>query len=160
MLRNQKKAFAWDYLKMRYLYSDMVTSVMIRTVKYETWQTLNFFVSQILLLKIVKMFCEQKRFKFLKDCNDLYYNFWFLIKKRITDKYWKINTATELNKVIKWNVNLPLSVNVFSEEFAEMHCAFFINMFFEYNQILLNPCNHNLTAIQTLIRLLRRTQLL
>ena len=36
ILRNQKKALAWDYSEMGYLYSDVITSVMIRTVKHET----------------------------------------------------------------------------------------------------------------------------
>ena len=71
-----------------------------------------------------------------------------------------MNTITKLNKVIKKDVNLLLFVNVFSEKFAEMHYAFFIDMFSEYNQILLNPCSYNFTAIQTSIRLLKRIQLL
>ena len=128
-------------------YSNVMTSVVIRTVKYEAWQTSNFLVPQTLLLKVVEIFCEQKRFKLLKNCDNFYCNFWFLIKKKTADNYWKMNAVTELNKVIKRNVNLLLFVNVFSEKFAEMHCTFFIDMFFEYNQISLNFCSHNLTAI-------------
>ena len=71
-----------------------------------------------------------------------------------------MDAVTELNKIIKQNVNLLFSVNVFFEKFTEMHCIFFVDMFSEYNQILLNFCSHNFTAIQTLIRLLRKTQLL
>ena len=138
------------------LHSNVVVPIIIKTVKHEAWQAPNFSISQALLPKIIKMFCEQKRFEFLKDCDNLYYNSWFLMKKRITDKYWKVNAVTELNKVIKWNANLPSSVNAFSEEFAEMHYAFLIDMFSEYNQISLNPCSHNFTAIQTLIRFLKR----
>ena len=81
------------------------------------------------------------------------------MKKKTTGNYQKMNAVTELNKVIKRDANLSLFVNAFSEEFAGMHCAFFVDIFSEYNQILLNLCSHNLTAIQTSIGLLRRTQL-
>ena len=140
------------------LYSNVVALVTIRTVKYEIWQTFNFLIPWILLPKVVRMLYEQKRFKFLKNCNDLYCNSWFLIKKKITDDYWKMNTVTELNKIIKKDTNLSFFINVFSKKFTEMHYTFFIDMFSEYNQILLNPCSCNLTAIQTSIRLLRRIQ--
>ena len=159
MLRNWEKALAWDYSEMGCLYSNVVASVVIRTVKHEAWQAPNFPVSQTLLLKIVKMLCEQKRFELLKDCDDPYCNSWFLMKKKTTGNYWKVNAATKLNKVIKKDANLLPSVNAFSEKFAEMYCISLVDMFSEYNQILLDFCSHNLTAIQTSIRLLRRTQL-
>ena len=68
-----------------------------------------------------------------------------------------MNAITELNKIIKKDVNLPPSVNAFFEEFAKMHCTFLVDMFSEYNQISLNPCSYDFTAIQTPIKLLRRT---
>ena len=147
MLRNQEKALAWNYSEMGYLYSNVVTSVTIRTVKHETWQAFNFPVPQALLLKIIGMLHEQKRFGLLENCDGPYHNSWFLVKKKITGNYQKVNAATELNKVIKRNANLSPSVDAFSEEFAEMHCTFLINMFSEYNQIPLNSCSCDLTAI-------------
>ena len=81
------------------------------------------------------------------------------MKKKTASDYWKVNAVTELNKIIKRDTNLLPSVNVFSEEFTEMHYAFLVDMFSEYNQILLNPCSYDFTAIQTSIRLLRRTWL-
>ena len=159
ILRNQKKALAWDYSKMGCLYSDVVASVMIRTVKYEAWQAPNFSVSQALLLKIVEMLCKQKRFELLKNCDSFYCNSWFLMKKKTAGNYWKVNAVTKLNKVIKRDANLPPFVNAFSEKFVEMHCTSLVDMFSKYNQILLNSCSHNFTAIQTPIELLKRTQL-
>ena len=70
-----------------------------------------------------------------------------------------MNAVTKLNKIIKKNVNLLSSVNMFFKKFVEMHYAFLMNMFSEYNQISLNSCSCDFTAIQTSIRLLRRTQL-
>ena len=81
------------------------------------------------------------------------------MKKKTADNYWKINAITELNKITKKDINLLPSVNAFSEEFAEMHYASFVDMFSGYNQIPLDFYSHNLTAIQISIRLLRRTQL-
>ena len=49
-----------------------------------------------------------------------------------------MNAVTKLNKIIKRDVNLPFFVNVFSEEFAEIHCIFLVDMFSEYDQILLD----------------------
>ena len=157
MLRNQKKAFAWDYSEMSCLYNDVMVSVMIRTVKHEAWQAPNFFISQALLLKVVGMLCEQKRFGLLKNCDGFYCNSWFLVKKKTADDYQKMNAVIELNKVIKKNINLLPSVNVFSKEFAEIHCTSFVDMFSEYNQIPLDFCSCDFTAIQTLIGLLKRT---
>ena len=68
-----------------------------------------------------------------------------------------MNAVIKLNKIIKKKANLLLSVKVFSEKFAEIYYVFLIDMFSEYNQISLNLCNHNFTAIQTSIELLRRT---
>ena len=160
ILRNQEKTLAWDYSEISCFHDDVVTSVMIRTVKYEAWQASNFPVLWALLPKIIEMLHEQKRFELLKNCDNPYCNSWFLMKKKITGNYWKVDAATELNKIIKRDTNLPLSVNVFSEKFTEMHYTFLINMFSEYDQILLDPCSCNLTAIQTPIRLLKRTWLL
>lgn len=70
-----------------------------------------------------------------------------------------MNAVTKLNKVIKQDVNLPFLINVFSEKFADMHCTFLVDMFSEYDQISQNFCSCNFTTIQTLIELLRRTQL-
>ena len=101
MLRNQKKTFVWNYSEMGCLCSDVMASVMIRTVKHKTWQASNFPVLQTLLPKVVGILCEQKKFRLLEDCDGPYCNSWFLMKKKTAGKYWKMNTATELNKVIK-----------------------------------------------------------
>ena len=132
---------------------------MIRTVKHEAWQASNFPVPWALLPKVVGMLHEQKRFGLLEDCDGPYRNSWFLVKKKTAGDYRKVDAATELNKVTKRDANLPPSVDAFSEEFAEMHCTSLVDMFSEYNQIPLDPCSHDLTAIQTPIGLLRRTQL-
>ena len=56
------------------LCSDVVAPVMIRTVKHEVWQASNFPVLWVLLLKVVEMLCEQKRFELLKNCDGPYCN--------------------------------------------------------------------------------------
>jgi hypothetical protein len=58
----------------------------------------------------------------LKYCNGSYRNSWFLVKKRIGANfiYRLINIAMNINRVIIKDVNLPPSLNAFTEEFINM----------------------------------------
>ena len=82
------------------------------------------------------------------------------MKKKTAGDYQKMNAVTELNKIIKRDANLLPFINAFSEKFAEIHYPFFVDMFSEYDQISLNLCSCDFTAIQISIRLLKRTQFL
>ena len=96
----------------------------------------------------------------LKLCHSLYWNLWFLIKKKMTEKYWLINVMMKMNKVIICNVNMSCSVNKFFKNFAECVIASLIDFFSEYDQIELNEVCWDMTVFMTLIELLRMKILL
>ena len=91
----------------------------------------------------------------LKLCHSLYWNPWFLIKRRTTEKCWLINVTMKMNKVIIHNANMSLSVNKFSENFAECVIVSLIDFFLRYDQIELNEACQDTTVFMTCIELLR-----
>ena len=78
------------------------------------------------------MFQEQIRIEALKDCNRLYQNFFFLVIKE-NGKYWLINTAVFLNKILIKNTNLLPSANEFLEDFSGIAIVSIVNLFSDYD---------------------------
>jgi len=60
----------------------------------------------------------------------------------------------KMNKVIFKNVNLSFLINEFSKEFINYITALLIDFFFKYNQLRLTLKNKDITAFQTLLKLL------
>ena len=54
-----------------------------------------------------------------------------------------------LNKVLIKNTNLLLSANKFLEDFSGMAIVLVVNLFLDYDQVLLDPASRDLTAFQT-----------
>ena len=65
----------------------------------------------------------------------MYRNFWFLIDKKVKNKYWIINAIMSMNEMIIRNVNLLFNVEKFLKEFADMLITSLIDFFSDYNQI-------------------------
>ena len=105
----------------------------IQTILHKVWQTFDFSVSKILKFIIVNMLQKQISAELLKSCFELYYNSWFLIDKKIKNKYWMINVAMNMNEVIIRDVNLSFNVEKFLKKFMKMYVVFLIDFFFEYN---------------------------
>ena len=59
-------------------------------------------------------------------------------------KYWLINTAVFLNKILIKNANLPLSANEFLEDFSGIAIMSVIDLFSGYDQVLLDPVSRDL----------------
>ena len=64
-----------------------------------------------------------------------------------------------MNVVTRRDVNLPLLVDKFVEEFARCYIISLVDLYSRYNQMLLNPKSRDLTVFFTLLRLLRNTTL-
>src|SRR5207248_10464180 len=64
-----------------------------------------------------------------------------------------------MNVVIRRDVNLPLLVDKFVEEFVGYYITSLVNLYSRYNQMTLNPKSRDITAFFTLLRLLRYTTL-
>ncbi len=75
--------------------------------------------------------------------------------KKKKGKYYLINTAMEINRVIIRDADLPPSVDEFFEEFVRYIIAFLIDFFSGYNQIKFNEKGKDLTTFHTPIGLLR-----
>ena len=82
-------------------------------VSHKVWQTFNFSILKVLKLIIIKMFQEKIDVDFLKFNFDSYKNFWFLIDKKIKNKYQMINTIMNMNEMIIRDVNLSLNIEKF-----------------------------------------------
>ena len=100
---------------------------------HKVWQALDFSVSKILKFIVVNMLQKRINAELLKSCFEPYRNPWFLIDKKIKNKYRMINAAMNMNGVIIRDVNLPFNVEEFLKEFAKICVVFLIDFFFEYN---------------------------
>ena len=71
-----------------------------------------------------------------------------------------INSITYLNIITKRDINLLLLINEFIKEFIDYYIISLIDLYFNYNQILLYFKNKDLIVFFTLFKLLRNTTLL
>ena len=69
------------------------------------------------------------------------------------EKYWLINAAVFLNKVLIKDANLPPSADKFSEDFSGMTIVSVVDLFSGYDQVLLDLVSRDLIAFQTQIGL-------
>jgi len=60
-----------------------------------------------------------------------------------------------MNIVTRRDVNLPLLVDKFVEEFVGYYIISLVNLYSRYNQITLNPKSRDIMTFFTLLRLLR-----
>jgi hypothetical protein len=96
----------------------------------------------------------------LEYSKGLYRNLWFLVKKKKLGEYRLINLAIYLNIVIRRDANLLLSIDEFIDEFTGCYIASLVDLYSNYNQILLYPKSRDLMAFFILFRLLQNTMLL
>ena len=82
------------------------------------------------MIEILKNRVEKGVFK---SSYNPYRNPWFLVKKKKKGKYRLINTTMEINRVTVRDINLPPSINEFSEEFVKYIIASLIDFFSGYN---------------------------
>ncbi len=109
---------------------------------------------------MIEMLKDRVKKDIFKLNYDPYRNPWFLVKKKEKGKYYLINTAMKINRVIIRDANLPPFINKFSEEFAGCVIAFLIDFFSNYDQIEFNEKSRDLTAFHIPIKLLRMTTFL
>jgi len=65
-----------------------------------------------------------------------------------------------MNKVTIRDVNIPLNIDEFSEEFVGYIVVSLLDFFSRYNQALLNMKSKDITAFQTLLSFVQTTRLL
>src|SRR5436305_586796 len=91
----------------------------------------------------------------LEYYNRLYWNLWFLAKKKEKGTYRIINATIEYNKHSIHDTNLLLFVDKFSKEFVSCKVALLIDFFSKYNQVELDIRCRNIIAFITPLGLLR-----
>ena len=124
---------AWNFNEIDKVKSKIIKNQKIRTMSHKIWQTFDFSVLKVLKFIVVNMLQKRISAELLKSCFELYRNSWFLINKKIKNKYRMINIAMNINKVIIRDVNLLFNVEEFSKEFAKICVASLIDFFFEYD---------------------------
>jgi hypothetical protein len=82
---------------------------------------------------IVKIFKERLNKGVLEYSEGLYGNLWFLVKKKKPGDYRLINLATYLNIVTRRDINLPLFIDEFIEEFISYYIASLVDLYSGYN---------------------------
>ena len=70
---------------------------------------------------------------FFKFNFNLYKNLWFLINKKVKNKYQMINAIMNMNEIIIRDVNLSFNVEKFSKKFINMLITFLIDFFLNYD---------------------------
>ena len=87
LLYRRKIALIWNFNKINTVKSKIMKNQKIRIVFHKVWQISDFFVFKTLKSIVIKML--QKRFnaELLKSCFKFYQNSWFLINKKIKNKY-------------------------------------------------------------------------
>ena len=92
------------------------------------------------------MFQEKINADLLEFNFDSYKNLWFLIDKKIKNKYQIINVIINMNEMIIHDVNLSFNVEKFSKKFANILIMLLIDFFSDYDQITLVEKCRNLTT--------------
>ena len=128
-------------------------------MSHKVWQIFDFPVSKTLKFIVVNMLQKRINVEFLKSCFEFYRNSWFLIDKKIKNKYRMINVAMNMNEIIIGDINLLFNVEKFSKEFMRMCIVFLIDFSFEYNQMILIEKSRDLTAFMIFLNLFRITRL-
>ena len=101
----------------------------------------------------INMLQERLQNRVTKYSYRAYHNAWFLVKKT-TLGYCLINAVIKLNIVTLRDCNLPLIANKFAEDFAGIVVTSMINLFSQYNQILLDEKSRDYTSFYTPLGLL------
>ena len=155
MLYRRKIALIWNFNKIDKIWVEIMKDQKIRIVSHKAWQAFNFPISKVLKFIIIKMFQERIDIDLFKFNFDLYKNLWFLIDKKIKNKYRMINAIMNMNEMIIRDVNLPFNVEKFSKEFVNMLITSLIDFFSDYDQITFVEKCRNLTIFMISFKLLK-----
>ena len=129
----RKVAFIWNFSEIDKVRSEIMKNQKIQTMSHKVWQIFDFSVLKILKFIVVNILQKRINAEFLKLYFEFYRKSWFLINKKIRNKYQIINVVMNMNEIIIRNVNLSFNVEEFSKMFARMCVVFLIDFFFEYD---------------------------
>ncbi len=154
ILINYEVVIVFDQTKSSQIHEDISPLIVIKMIEHKVQQELSFLVLRALLLIVLEILRDQLQREVLEYYNRLYQNLQFLVTKKAPRIYRLINTIMKLNLVSLQDVNLPLLVDKFLEEFTRYTIALLIDFFSRYNQLVLAPKYRDIIAFITSLRLL------
>ena len=123
--------------ELTWIHSEIMFLQKIQIILHKVWQIFSFFILKDLLKTVIKMLQLYIDTNVLKYCNDLYWNSWFLVKKKF-EKYWIINAIINMNWYTIQDVNLLSNVKEFAEKNVKMTVILLVDFYFKYNQVELH----------------------
>ena len=145
-------------LELIWIHSEVVSLQKIWMILHEAWHISSFSILKNLLKIVIKILQSYINTNMLKYCNDLYWNSWFLVKKK-SDKYQIINAVINMNQYTIWDMNLSSNVKEFAEKNVKITVVLLVNFYSEYNQVELHQKSCNMITFQTSFELLWQTEL-
>ena len=159
ILQTSEMAIAWTFEEMGRVREEISPPVVIHTEKHEPWQAPSFPVPKALQKIVCEMIDERIKAGILEPCLGPYRNPWFLAKKQ-NGRYRLINSAIHMNRVTIKDATLPPVADEFSEEFAGLQIASYVDFMSGYDQVTVDEKYRDMSAIMTPRGLLRQTTLL
>lgn len=133
----------------------MTSFLKICTVFHIVWQFAELSIFWFLQNTVTEIIKKQLRNKFFKLCYELYRNFWFLVKKKNSDKYKLINVILKINRIIIRDVSFSFFVDSFFEQFVNCMMTFFVDLFFDYDQFFFAEKSRDFIVFQIFINLIQ-----
>ena len=159
MLFNREITIAWNFLKIKRVKSEVVSSQKIKMISHKIWQSSTLLISKTLNEMIIKILQDWINREILEFCHKSYCNSYFLIKKKKFKKYQFINATMKINWVIIRDVNLFSSMNDFFENFMRCIIASLVDIFFDYDHVELTEKFQDLIKLMISIKLFQQTTL-
>ena len=119
LIINCEGAIAFDQKEVSKIHKDVSLPILIKIIKHKAQQEKNFLCLKALIPVIIKMLLKRLKQRVLEKCNGLYKNPQFLVTKKLAGTYKLINAAIKMNLITLQDINMPLSIDEFSEEFAK-----------------------------------------
>ena len=159
MLLNYEPSLTWDFSKIGYCYNNVIPLVEVKTILYEAQQACSFPVPKSLNREVIEILQECLNASTLERRYRPYRNAQFLVKKK-SGGYRLINSIISINAITIYDAILLLNTDEFVEDLIGRPIISLLDFLSSYNQITLYKNSRDMTAIQTLLRLLYQTTLL
>ena len=159
MLYNREVAISYSFETIRRVSESVAPPQEIQTVSHKLWQVKGFQIPKALHPTTISMLKQRLKMGVIEPCYGPYRNPWYLVKKNKPGEYRLVNAAIEINRVTLQDANLLPQVDKFSEEFAGYAVTSLLDLFSEYDQVLLAVECRDLTGFQTPLGLMQMTTL-
>ena len=152
-------AIAFEDSEMGLLNEKIEPPVKAYVVPHVPWQQQNLRLPKAMQDVATSLVKEKLDLGLLERSQGPYRSRYFLVAKKTPGSWRFINDVQPLNRVTIRDAGMPPSVDDFSEDFAGYPIVSSLDFYSGYNQVLLDPSSHDLTAFLTSLGLVRQTRL-